>query len=409
MLAAIAGVATMALTSAMLLFVVVFMIARLWTWIRRRDIDQFWLWSIAPEAAVVVSVVGVLAIGAVVFRFFWTGAIDRVLGQLEASSVDADPKLADRAQRLRNVAEELSIGLGVRPPELWITDDPTPNSLAMRGTTRRVLVVTTAVLELPRHEQEAMVAHELAHLWAPDAHWVTSGLVALGTARRVGTEVCAGGAVLIMICGYAAWEGWLFLWGTFVAGIGLFVTGGVAAFAFGGLERRVRRDADELADVAAVRLAKDPLSLGKLCQRLAEHDGQVGPAPTSAEHLWFELVHQPSADGTLDQAALERSRADMSTRAERAFAEAREPMPVRPGAGDAGAPDDLDQLLLGRRGGARGSADPASQVSSAPKPPETDTARAARNTRAARKIRKQRAEQREQAKQAPSKRRTPLP
>ena len=69
--------------------------------------------------------------------------------------------------------------LGRPVPELWVTKDQVPNALSMRSSSRRVVCTTSGVALLSRDQLEAMLAHELGHVWARDAHWVGSGMVAL--------------------------------------------------------------------------------------------------------------------------------------------------------------------------------------------------------------------------------------
>jgi Zn-dependent protease with chaperone function len=135
--------------------------------------------------------------------------------------------------------------------------------------------------------------------------------------------------VVVVVTGWLAFKDYAYLWGTFLTGLGLLVVGGLSAFAFRGLELSVRRHSDEIADVAAVQLARDPVSLAELLVRLAENDARVGPAPSSAEHLWFELVEvvPEEPDSILALSARVRTRRDLLDRAERAYAEARVPMP----------------------------------------------------------------------------------
>lgn len=324
MVACIIGVLTIAVAAFGLAFVAIFAIARLWTWIRRRDIDQFVLWDVAPGAAVALAMGTVLLFAAIAFRWFWLGSIDRLLAGIEATPLDPSK---EGPRRVANLVEELSVGLGQLPCEIWVTDDATPNALSLRSRDRRVVCVTTAVFELTRAEQEAMLAHELAHVWADDAHWVTAALVSLATARRAGTEMWALGALLVFVSGYVLVKGWTLMWGTLAVGVGLFVLGVFAHLVLRPLELGVRRQSDEIADVAAVQLCRNPESLGALCLELAEHEGRVGPNPTAAQYLWFEAVEQVSDENDPAVWVVQRTRAEMYDRAERAYTEARVPMP----------------------------------------------------------------------------------
>lgn len=325
-IACVVGVLTIAVAAAGLAFVAIFAIARLWTWIRGRDIDQFVLWELAPGAAVALAIGAVLAFAVLAFRWFWIGAVDKVLAGIEATPLDASKP---EPQRIANLVEELSVGLGQLPCEIWVTDDPTPNALSLRSRNRRVICVTTGVYQLSRPDQEALLAHELAHVWADDAHWVTSALVALATTRRAGTEMWAVGLLLVFVSGYVLVKGWTLMWGTLAVGIGLFVLGAFAHLVLRPFELGVRRASDQIADVAAVQLCRNPESLGALCLKLAEHEGRVGPNPTAAQYLWFEAVEQVSDENDPAVWVVQRSRAEMYDRAERAYAEARVPMPEK--------------------------------------------------------------------------------
>jgi hypothetical protein len=96
----------------------------------------------------------------------------------------------------------------------------------------------------------------------------------------------------------------------------------------------VRRSADEIADVLAVRLAKNPASLGAVCSRLALDDTRVASTGWRSELLWFEAVETSEfeADPTVLAAEMEsfrvRSRTELVRRAAMAYATAGVPLPA---------------------------------------------------------------------------------
>ena len=175
------GIGVIALSAAMLALVMLAAAARFWTWLRRRDIESTGIWGIATETAVGAGMIAVVISFAIFFWWFWTGAVDAVLSEVGAERVD-EPE-GEGQRRTMNLLEELSIGLGRPIPELWVTNDEIPNALSMRSSKRRVVCTTSGVASLSRDELEAMLAHELGHVWALDAHWVASGMVALARGR----------------------------------------------------------------------------------------------------------------------------------------------------------------------------------------------------------------------------------
>jgi len=231
--------------------------------------------------------------------------------------------------QLVNVVEALSIGLGQQPPRLWITDDPTPNAISLRSTRNRDLCVTTGALALPRAELEALCAHELGHLWAEDSHWVTAGLVAVARARRFGEFIVVLGSLGILVVGLAAKYVDVLLWSSAVFSLALIGLGICSKTILRQLELTVRRNADEIADVQAIRLARDPNSLGDVCARLAADERRVSPVQWRSELLWFEAVEtaKPNDDVAAIRSSI-RSRADLLRRALAAYAEARVPVPA---------------------------------------------------------------------------------
>ena len=220
------GIGVIALSAAMLALVVLAAVARFWTWIR-----NWW---------------------------FWTGSVAVVLAEVKAERV-TEPS-GDGQRRTMNLLEELSIGLGRPVPELWVTKDQVPNALSMRSSSRRVVCTTSGVALLSRDRLEAMPAHELGHVWAQDAHWVGSGMVALARGRRAGLILLTTGAVtLVLLLG--GWRSFGIAIGPSLFAIALMLLGAACTSVLRRLEMSMRRNADVIADAAAVQLARNPRSL----------------------------------------------------------------------------------------------------------------------------------------------------
>ena len=130
---------------------------------------------------------GVVAVVALAFVISFAYVVLHGLSaapRASSAATRAVPSDAARYVAVHHVAEELALGLGVRPPELFATDDAAPNALSAHGLRRMVIVHTAGAAELPRAEIEALLAHEMGHLHAVDARWVTAASVSLGHAKR---------------------------------------------------------------------------------------------------------------------------------------------------------------------------------------------------------------------------------
>ncbi len=319
--ACLLGVLIFALSAAALVMIVVAAFARAWSWVTGSSITEAPVWAWAPGGAGALAALAVYISFVGAFWYFWRGAGAHVLREIHAVPLDprAYPQLA-------NVVEALSIGIGRIPPVLFITDDPTPNTLSLRSGRGRALCVTTGCMSITRDEVEAMCAHELGHLWARDAHWVTSGMVALARARRFGGMIIGLGSLLFTLVIGVAYYVEIVLWSTAIVAGALVGLGLVAKMTLRRLEMSVRRHADEIADVVAIELARNPQSLGAVCARLAANPDRVTPVGWRSELLWFEAVECAEEAGDVG-AANRRSHAELMNRAIRAYAEARVPLP----------------------------------------------------------------------------------
>ena len=93
-----------------------------------------------------------------------------VVGGVGGRRVDANsyPDLHESVVRLSAVAD-------VEPPDVAVTENEAPNAMAVRGpASTPVVVVTTGLLQrLDEREQEAVLAHEIAHVKNRDATVMT--------------------------------------------------------------------------------------------------------------------------------------------------------------------------------------------------------------------------------------------
>ena len=195
---------------------------------------------------------------------------------------------------VHHVAEELALGLGVRPPELYATDDAAPNALSAHGLRRMVIVHTAGAAELPRAEIEALLAHEMGHLHAVDARGGSPRPACRsGTPSGTRTRCCCspGWCLAVFLLGWQIADLLLVSW--LIGAALLAAVGALADRALGAAKHRVRSDADDVADVAAVRLARHPEALGQLLTRLEHETSVVAHSNWRTAMLWFEEMPEP--------------------------------------------------------------------------------------------------------------------
>jgi len=261
------------------------MLARGWSLISGQSIDDVALWGWAPE---VVGGLTLLMVAAVFLTLLQAGA--RGVGPKAMAPLGSLDE-PDAGSRLDNVTTELALGLGVARPTLRVLDDPAPNSLSIpHRAWGPTIVLTTGTDALARDELEAMLAHEIIHLHAPDARWAAAAQWGLARLRAAGYVVLGIGGFLVVASVAALFEAGLFLPTPFLGGVALAALGGVAETLVGPAAHRLRADADRLADVGTVQLARHPDALARLCDRLATDSRRVGVTANHLDHLWFEEV-----------------------------------------------------------------------------------------------------------------------
>lgn len=305
------GSLVMGATAALVGLLVLLAIARLVSFFTNTKLQDSSVWDWAAPIAGILAVVAIVGVGGAFLLHGLLGGGKRLLRALGARPVQRGESPA--VDRFVNVVEALCIGLGETPPQLAVIDDPAPNALSVRTARSATLVVTSGLLEyLPRDELEAVCAHEMGHLDAVDARWVDAASASLHRAGRAGLGLTALGVMIAVGAGKIEWFSGI-AFGVVLAGLGLGCSRGVSV-----VTPRIRTDADELADVVAVRLSRNPASLGEACVRLAADQRTVARPVSAASHSWFKLVDATGAAAELHQ------------RAQRANAEARLPPPAFP-------------------------------------------------------------------------------
>ena len=331
------GTAMIALFNAALVLLVLAAAARFWSWASGDGFLDSPLWEyLGPGAALMVIGAFVLSLVYLIVHVV-ASAPKKVLTDVGASRLNRGI-----LTQVDNVLDGLTIGLGQpEPPELWLIDDPAPNALSLRSRRRKVLAITSGLTTFPRDELEAVCAHEMAHLHASDAQWVTAAGSSVQRARRYAKTVLAGGIMLVVF------QLWLadkagFLVSPFVFALALTALGGLAAFALGHMSRRIRSDADDVADVVAVHLCKNPIGLGRALDRIGADHRRVTHNTWRSELLWFETTEEEaSTDATV------RGGREIDRRAVAAYATANEQRPAEAAAAIAAATEAANAALAG--------------------------------------------------------------
>lgn len=241
----------------------------------------------ASTGAVVAGVVAVATFAVVitvVLAWWWVRGGAVLLRRVRAQELpEADPG------RLRNVVEEVSIGLGIEPPLVRLVDDPIVNATAFSARRRRYVVVSTGALELPRNELQALVANVVTRLVASDTDAISRAFLAVtATDRftRVGYLLGVGCFFVVVIGGYLG--AFLVTWAVMAA---LFI--GLSILTSRLLDSRADRlaaEADAAADLSGVALTSDPASLVALMRRLAADTRESTRVPERYGRLFFKHV-----------------------------------------------------------------------------------------------------------------------
>ncbi|MCD6680615.1 MAG: M48 family metalloprotease [Burkholderiaceae bacterium] len=202
--------------------------------------------------------------------------------RLGARPLDDDQPLH---RRLRDVAEEVSIGAGVPVPALYVLDDPSINALAAgESPAHAAVVVTRGALErLERAELQGVVAHEIAHIVGGDSATnarlagALYGLLSLHLlgSRMLASAFAANGAMQRFFPARIVLA---------VAGLSVYAVGWLGVAAAQLLRAGISRQREFLADALAVQFTRDRDGLGCALRRIA------GEKPAALRASYAPLV-----------------------------------------------------------------------------------------------------------------------
>jgi len=276
-------------------------LARFQTWITGDDIRDSTLWARLPLITIAAAAIALALSALFAFRAVAFGVAGWTFKDLPLR----DPGPEEMTQ-VRNVLDALAIGVGIPPPTLKVIDDEAPNALSARRRDERIICVTTGLAKLPRDEIEAVCAHELLHVSAPDARVVGAAFLTAIRARNAASLLLAlGVAVCIGAIGGLKYD--LFLPSLFLFGAATALVAALSSIALKVPFESLRRQSDEVADVGAVLLARNPNALAEALDRLAGDDRRLAVTNDRCAHQWFEacdpiLAAAPDATAEVKQA-----------------------------------------------------------------------------------------------------------
>jgi heat shock protein HtpX len=195
----------------------------------------------------------------------------------------------DQYRQLLNVVTEMSIASGLPMPRVYLINDSAPNAFATgRDPKHASVAVTSGLLEkMDREELQGVLAHELSHVGNYDIRFallvgVLVGSIALlsdwflrftfwGGGRRGGggdRDRGGGGLVIILLA------------------VALLLA--IVAPIIGRLvQLAVSRRREELADVSAVELTRNPIGLARALRSISDDPDVLEVANRATQHLYF--------------------------------------------------------------------------------------------------------------------------
>ena len=192
----------------------------------------------------------------------------------------------EQYQQLLNVVTEMSLASGLPMPKVYLIDDSAPNAFATgRDPQHASVAVTSGLLEkMDREELQGVLAHELSHVGNYDIRFallvgVLVGSIALladwflrftfwGGGRRSSNDRGGGGLVAIL----------------FVIALILAV---IAPIIGRLVQLAVSRRREELADVSAVELTRNPMGLARALRTIADDPEVLEVANRATQHLYI--------------------------------------------------------------------------------------------------------------------------
>lgn len=192
----------------------------------------------------------------------------------------------EQYQQLLNVVTEMTLASGLPMPKVYVINDTAPNAFATgRDPKHASVAVTSGLLQkMDREELQGVLAHELSHVGNYDIRFsllvgVLVGSIALladwflrftfwGGGRRSSNDRGGGGLVAIL----------------FVIALILAV---IAPIIGRLVQLAVSRRREELADVSAVELTRNPMGLARALRTIADDPEVLEVANRATQHLYI--------------------------------------------------------------------------------------------------------------------------
>ncbi len=192
----------------------------------------------------------------------------------------------EQYQQLLNVVTEMTLASGLPMPKVYVINDTAPNAFATgRDPTHASVAVTSGLLQkMDREELQGVLAHELSHVGNYDIRFsllvgVLVGSIALladwflrftfwGGGRRSSNDRGGGGLVAIL----------------FVIALILAI---IAPIIGRLVQLAVSRRREELADVSAVELTRNPMGLARALRTIADDPEVLEVANRATQHLYI--------------------------------------------------------------------------------------------------------------------------
>ena len=188
-------------------------------------------------------------------------------------------------RRLMNIVEEMAIASGITVPAVFVMQDQDGINAFAAGYSpnEAAVTVTRGALErLSRDELQGVIAHEFSHIFNGDMRLnvrllgVIAGIVLIGGIGRFLMDAGRGGRG-------RRGDGRIFL-----AGLALWLIGGVGVF-FGRLiKAAVSREREYLADAASVQFTRNPEGIGGALYKIGQTSGAISNRYAEEfSHMYF--------------------------------------------------------------------------------------------------------------------------
>lgn len=233
---------------------------------------HFLAFSLSPRGVGLI-----LVFSAAVAVFYWfvsrIGARDHLTRAMHAQPLDPDDRFH---QRLADIVEEMRIATGGPAVRCLTVSTVGMNAFAFSDLHGSACIGVTegALSRLSRQQLEAVVAHEFGHVLSGDYVTATSACLLFGVYTSLGDALddamLAGGRGSgLVVIGAVGLRGLL----------GLLQLGSAVTNA------AISRQRESLADLAAARYTRDPLSLAQALQMMVRHAGGGGYIPDGLSAL----------------------------------------------------------------------------------------------------------------------------